>query len=203
MKTPYGKAVAYGSAEEDGAMNQKRSAAETRELIFDACGRILRREGLTRLTLEAVAAEAGLSKGGLLYHFPSKLALIEALFQHHIDRFNRNLQRLVETEEQGPGGWLRAYAKASIAEITDPDNASLFASLFAAGERYPTVLAIMRRSYDGWQQQVDASPLAPAVALLVRLAVDGFWFTEMYQYAPLSVEQRTAVLHELLRLTES
>ena len=183
-------------------MNQKRSGTETRDLIFGACGRILRRDGLTRLTLDAVAAEAALSKGGLLYHFPSKVALIEALFQHHIDRFNRNLQRLVATEEQGPGGWLRAYAKASIAEITDSENASLFASLFAAGERYPTVLEIMRRSYVEWQQQVEASPLDPAIALLVRLAVDGFWFTEMYQYAPLSVAQRVAVLQEILRLTK-
>jgi AcrR family transcriptional regulator len=188
-------------------MNPKRSAAESRALIFAACGRILRRDGLTRLTLEAVAAEAGLSKGGLLYHFPSKLALIEALFQHHINRFNCDLQRLVETEEQGPrpkgSRWLRAYAKASITEITDPDNASLFASIFAAGEQYPTVLEIMRRSYVEWQQQVEASPLDPSVALLVRLAVDGFWFTEMYQYAPLSMEQRTAVLREILRLTDT
>lgn len=188
-------------------MTGKRSAVETRELIFAACGRILRRDGLTRLTLETVAAEAGLSKGGLLYHFPSKLALLEALFQHHIDRFNSDLQRLVQTEEQGPrpGGsrWLRAYAKASIAEITDPDNASVLASLFAAGEQYPTVLAIMRRSYVEWQQQVEASPLEPAIALLVRLAVDGFWFTELYQYAPLSQEQRVAVLCEILRLTEA
>jgi len=153
-----------------------------------------------------VAIALGLSKGGLLYHFPSKVALIEALFQHHIDRFNRDLQRLVATEEQGPrpvgSRWLRAYAKASIAEITDPENASVFASLFAAGERYPTVLEIMRRSYVEWQQQVEASPLDPAIALLVRLAVDGFWFTEMYQYAPLSVAQRAAVLQEILRLTK-
>ena len=95
-------------------MNQKRSGAATRDLIFSACGRILRRDGLTSLTLDAVAAEAGLSKGGLLYHFPSKVALIEALFQHHIDRFNHDLRQLVATEEQGPGGWLRAYAKASM-----------------------------------------------------------------------------------------
>jgi AcrR family transcriptional regulator len=182
-------------------MNPKRTAAETRELIFAACSRILQRDGLASLTLDGVAQEAGLSKGGLLYHFPSKLALIEALFQHHIDRFNRDLQQLVESEEQGPGGWLRAYAKASIAEITDPENASLFASLFAAGERYPTVLAIMRQSYGEWQQQVEATTLDPAVALLVRLAVDGFWFTEIYQYAPLRIEQRTAVLQEIIRLT--
>ena len=133
-------------------MSQRRNAEETRELIFAACSQILQREGLTSLTLDAVAQEAGLSKGGLLYHFPSKVAMIESLFQYHIDRFNQRLDLLVADEEKGVGGWLRAYAKASIEQITDPDKASLFASLFAAGERYPTVLAIMKRSYDEWRK---------------------------------------------------
>ena len=51
-------------------LNQRRTASETRDLVLEACNRILRHEGLTNLTLEAVAEEAGLSKGGLLYHFP-------------------------------------------------------------------------------------------------------------------------------------
>lgn len=183
-----------------GVMNPRRNASETRELIFAACSRILQRDGLASLTLEAVALEAGLSKGGLLYHFPSKVALIEALFQHHMDRFNARLQEIAMAEEQGAGGWLRAYARASVEQITDPDHASLFASLFAAGERYPTVLALMRQSYDGWQAEIDACDLEPATALLVRLAVDGFWFTEMYQFAPLDHAARTAVLTAILRL---
>lgn len=183
-------------------MTERRSAAETRALIFSACNRILQRDGLQRLTLETVATEAGLSKGGLLYHFPTKVALIEALFQHHIDRFNARLDELVILEDHRPGSWLRAYAKASIEQITDPETASLFASLFAAGERYPTVLARMRRSYEAWQQQVEACGIEPTNALLVRLAVDGFWFTEMYQYAPLDIEERTAVLRAILVLTE-
>lgn len=182
-------------------MNPRRNAEETRELIFAACNRILQREGLTSLTLDAVAEEAGLSKGGLLYHFPSKVELIEALFQYHIDRFNQRLDRLVAEEEAGIGGWLRAYAQASIEQITDSDKASMFASLFAAGERYPSVLAIMKRSYDEWQQQVESCGVALNVAMLVRLAVDGLWFTEMYQYAPPSLEQRQAVLQLILQLT--
>ncbi len=179
----------------------RRTATETCDLIFAACGRILQREGLVRLTLDAVAAEAGLSKGGLLYHFPSKVALIEALFQHQIDQFNQRLQELVAEEANGVGSWLRAYAKASIEQITDPETASLFASLFAAGERYPSVLALMRQSYDSWQQEVVASSIDPTKALLVRLAVDGFWFTEMYQYAPLKPAERAAVLRAILALT--
>ena len=181
-------------------MTQRRRAVVTRDLILDACSRILQRDGLTSLTLDAVAVEAGLSKGGLLYHFPSKVALIEALFQHNIDRFNLRLHEIVCTEERGPGGWLRAYARASIEQITDPANASLYASLFAAGERYPTVLALMRQSYDRWQAEIEACGFDPTTALLVRLAVDGFWFTEMYQFAPLDLTQRGAVLTAILRL---
>lgn len=182
-------------------MNQRRSADETRELIFAACNRILQRDGLSSLTLDAVAAEAELSKGGLLYHFPSKVGMIEALFQYHLERFNRRLDELALAEGEGSGSWLRAYAKASVEQITDPDAASMFASLFAAGEKYPTVLAIMKRSYDDWQQKVEMSGLAPDVAMLVRLAVDGLWFTEMYQYAPPTVEQREAVMRLISRLT--
>lgn len=180
----------------------RRSGSETRALIFAACSRILQRDGLAQLTLDAVAQEAGLSKGGLLYHFPTKLGMIEALFQHHMDRFNARLQALVESEESGPGGWLRAYAKASVEQITDSDNASLLASLFAAGERYPSVLEIMRQHYVQWQRQVENAGLEPAVALLVRLAVDGFWFTQMYQYAPLNLEQQRMVLEQILHLTQ-
>ena len=41
------------------------------------------RDGVSAMTLEAVAREAGLSKGGLLYHFASKDELIAAMLQHH------------------------------------------------------------------------------------------------------------------------
>ena len=64
-------------------MEQNRTSSQTRESIFEACSQILRHEGLTNLTLQAVANEAGISKGGLLYHFETKEALVEALFEYH------------------------------------------------------------------------------------------------------------------------
>ena len=42
--------------------------------------------GAGRLTLEAVAERAGLSKGGLLYNFPTKDALLQAMIQRMIDQ---------------------------------------------------------------------------------------------------------------------
>lgn len=182
-------------------ITQKQKTAATRQRIFDACRSILNREGLSRLTLEAVADECGLSKGGLLYHFPTKLALIEALVRNYNQHFDTRVAELLASQSSGDQNYLRAYALASIEEIGDPENASFFASLFAAGERYPSVLEIMRQSYERWQAKVEESGLDPSTAMLVRLAVDGLWFSYVYQYAPPTRAQTEVIIERLLELT--
>ena len=172
-------------------MTKKRTAEETRTLIFQSCGRILSTEGANSLTLEAVAREAGLSKGGLLYHFPTKEELVESLFTYYIDKFNDQVDQILQ--ENG-GNWLNAYMMASIDQITDPETASLFASLFAAGDEYPGVLNTMRQNYVTWQEKVEASELGPTKAMLIRLTVDGLCFSEMYQYAPPTPERRQQLI---------
>ena len=47
------------------------------------------RDGVARLTLEAAAAEAGLSKGGVLYHFPTRDALVAGMVSKIIEEFDR------------------------------------------------------------------------------------------------------------------
>ena len=49
----------------------------TRDRILNAAESRLLAMGPAGLVLDAVAADAGISKGGLLYHFPSKEALVE------------------------------------------------------------------------------------------------------------------------------
>ncbi len=182
-------------------MPNSSKASQTRQRIFDACSRILQREGLSNLTLEAVADEADLSKGGLLYHFPNKVALIEALFEYHNNKFEERLQELASQEDSKPGAWLRAYAKASIEQMSNPDNVSLYASLFAAEERYTSAHKLMRNKYVDWQKHVDTCRLDPDWAMLVRFAVDGLWFAEMHRYAPPDQERRNRIVSMILDLT--
>ena len=52
---------------------------------------MIRRDGAQALTLDAVAAEAGVSKGGVLYHFASKRALIDGLIERWLDDFEARL----------------------------------------------------------------------------------------------------------------
>ena len=183
-------------------MNPKRKAADTRELIFQAASKILIDDGLSSLTLEQVAKEAGLSKGGLLYHFPNKAELIDAIFEYHNAIFEDRLVQLCHDEGDVPGAWLKAYAKASVEQIIDPRTASLYASLFAAEEKYASAHALMRQKYVDWQDQVENSGVDPNWAMFLRLTVDGLWFSEMHQYGPPNKTQRDWIVAKILDLVE-
>lgn len=52
-----------------------------REKVLAAFAAIVADEGEQAATMEAVAARAGVSKGGLLYHFGSREALVEGLVE--------------------------------------------------------------------------------------------------------------------------
>ena len=59
--------------------HRERLRALTRQSILQAAETVLLREGLDALTLDAIAAELGLTKQGLYYHYPSKEALLAEL----------------------------------------------------------------------------------------------------------------------------
>src|SRR3954471_17888645 len=80
--------------------------ARTRDRLLDAAGAVVHRKGAQALTLDAVAAEAEVSKGGLLYHFKSKRDLVEAMVERWMAEFAR------ETDEADPA-FVRGYVKAS------------------------------------------------------------------------------------------
>jgi len=181
-------------------MGKNKKSAETRIKIFNACSEILRREGLSNLTLQSVASEAGISKGGLLYHFETKQALIEALFEYHNDIFETRLDELVENEGEKPGAFLQAYAKASAEQMADPDNASLYASLFAAEEQYSGAHKLMRKKYVNWQKKIESCGIDPEWAMMLRFATDGLWFIEMHRYAPPSPEQREKIVQMIVKM---
>ena len=183
-----------------GAMVKNKKSADTRLRIFRACSEILRREGLSNLTLQSVAAEAGISKGGLLYHFETKQVLIEALFEYHNGIFEKRLDELIAVEGDQPGAFLRAYARASAEQMADPENASLYASLFAAEEQYSGAHKLMREKYINWQKQIEDCGIDLDWAMLLRFATDGLWFSEMHGYAPPDPAQRRKIVELIVEL---
>ncbi|KAF6612193.1 TetR/AcrR family transcriptional regulator, partial [Paenibacillus sp. EKM208P] len=93
-------------------MNTTKKALK-RELILKAASMIVHEEGVEKLTLEAVAKKAGISKGGLLYHFPNKdeliLGMVEQLSTSFVSEFNER----AENDMHSKGRWTRAYMNTS------------------------------------------------------------------------------------------
>lgn len=73
-----------------------RDPAGTRDRILDALETLLLDKGLSQVTLDSVAATAGVSKGGLLYHFKSKDALLAGLLGRVADRTEQQVRTTVE-----------------------------------------------------------------------------------------------------------
>ena len=153
------------------------------------------------MTLGAVAREAGVSKGGLLYHFPSKEVLISGMIGRLIEGFAEALGReLAKETGSGGGRWSRAYARASFAE--DRWYLEVGGGLLAAVAEDPALLDPLRKGFADAQRWAERDGIDPAVATIVRLAADGLFFAELLGFAPPEGQLRERALEALLSLTK-
>ncbi|KQP03961.1 TetR/AcrR family transcriptional regulator [Methylobacterium sp. Leaf93] len=113
-------------------MAKPRTRREDRpSVILDAAESLIRRAGTRTLTIDAVAAEAGLSKGGVLHHFSSKEALITAMAERKLKEVKEGIAKLEAEQVPGPSALplaLIAHARQVYAEEEGFPRAFLLAS---------------------------------------------------------------------------
>jgi AcrR family transcriptional regulator len=114
-------------------VGRARDLKDTRQRILAAAEDLSCETGPARVSLEAVAARAGVSKGGLLYHFPSKHHLLRALVADHVDEIRRAMDRLAPgaRDSGAPLAIARAYVAVVREEIAEggPPPAGVFAAI--------------------------------------------------------------------------
>jgi len=182
------------------------TAMGTKERIIAAAEDVVLRDGVAHLTLDAAAAAAGLSKGGVLYHFPTRDALVAAMVDTIIRAFDQDIDdRLAGDDTDGPGRFTRAYIRATMEPSSArPDREDrLGAALIAAAAAQPELLAPLQVAADRWQARLEDDGIDPTVATLVRLACDGLWLSDLFGLAPLPAAHRARVESELIRAVET
>lgn len=167
----------------------------TRDRILNALQRILVEVGSSGVTLAKVAAEAGVSKGGLLYHFKSKSDLYDGLARRHRAQEEAHIARAresdivaffmqvswVESEESAAGLWALLTALRGKGELSDQARAD--------------VLFI----FNGWRDFIHEQVADPVTAEIVRLVGDGLFLSAL-SGAPLP--ERAMVEQIIRRLSE-
>jgi len=179
----------------------RKAPEQTRERLLEAATKIMMTRGAMQLTLDLVAEEAGVSKGGLLHHFPTKDKLIIGLLQHAFAIFSARLQRHRAADlDSSAGQWLRAYIRATFE--TDPAEDALAKALVVLTANSPALVEAKRAEVGAFFAQMETDGIDPARAWAVRLACDGLWINELYDDLHLDGELRKALEAELLRLVK-
>jgi AcrR family transcriptional regulator len=166
--------------------------------LLRAAAKIVREKGSDALTLDAVADEAGVSKGGLLYHFDTKEALVKGLVALMVDGFEEGL---VARNDATPGAFSRAYLELS-AE-TDESTLAAASGLFAAVAIAPASVEPLRARYRQWNKQLRDDGIDEVDAFIVRLAADGLWLADLLHLEPPQKKLRKAIVERLVASTRT
>jgi len=172
-----------------------QQSGTARDGILDAAQRVAARDGAGHVTLDAVAREAGVSKGGVLYHFAGKDALIAGMLARLIAEFEAEIERLRAEFAGGPNPSLRAMiaACASMCDIERP----VAMAILAAGAQNPDLLAPLRDSIGAHLEQLSAECADPDSACLLCAAADGMMFHHILGIAPYDAAHRARLLDRL------
>lgn len=143
-----------------------------REAALDAAEALVLEMGAAHLTIDAVAARAGVSTGGVLHHFPTKAQLIEAMLDRSLAVFENDADII----ERIAGSDLKAQVHAWIrlTEASDPKVEGTAAALLSAAANQPEQLSHLGQMLSQRLAKHIGNP-GYAKAMAIRTAPDGYW----------------------------
>ena len=174
-------------------MKHSAKSSATKSRLLDAAAEVVRSDGVSNLTLDRVADTAGVSKGGLLYHYGTKQELVAAMLSRTLSRADARLNELADLSDHETGTFARAYL--DYVRTGQPEELDSATGIFASAALDDGDLSPAQQQFATWQQRlVEADGLEPAVALLARVVGDGLWLIDLFGLAPPTASQRDALI---------
>ena len=165
--------------------------------MLDAAAVLILEKGANGMTLDAVSEAASISKGGLLYHFGSKLSLLEALLDSLAEQFVVEVERAAAADPVCNGSLARAYLRtvARLGEL--PRDRQIWKALTIICTLQPDLFARLSSWLARLSRAEKAQGFDPLEALHLRLVADGLWMADLFDYHEITPERRTALLEKL------
>lgn len=180
------------------ATTRKKQPDKVRRQLLDAAAMIATETGVAEVTVDSVCRAAAVTKGAFFHHFPTKAALIAALFEDLIERFGHGLNEAMAADPKPHGRFTRAYLNS----VAQPDTAGS-EPLWAALCLSSLTDANLRKRWGDWfrRRLAEEGERENDEALAsVRLAADGLWLADICGTAP-QPATREALLARLRDLT--
>lgn len=181
-------------------MTNPPGRSSSREKLLDAAAELIATHSVQELTLEGVAAAAGVTKGGLIYHFKTKDELLGAL----VERMSLELDQRSRAKAAQRGDTTGALLMALVDDTFDmpPGEKRLLTNLLAAATSYPHLLGPVQQLYNRLYGELTQAGPEAGLALVVAAALDGISLMELLNLHQFSPEQHDAMRQVLQRITQ-
>lgn len=180
-----------------------------RDRLLDAAERVVVESGATHLTLDAVAKSAGVSKGGLLYHFPSKEALLEGMMARHFQDVDAEVTKRLASRTRKGSSRARKPSRANVFSERvrvllewHPERPGLGVAMVAASADNPEHMEVCRAQYRGLLDEFAKLPGGFERTALVLLAVQGLLLSELLHLSPYTPEERARLVKAMSRAAD-
>ncbi len=171
-----------------------------RDAMLDAAQAVVLRDGAAHLTLEAVAAQAGISKASVLYDYKTKQALVRAVIVRRIEEYRRKFDAIQRELGPVPDARIRTHIREVMQSPTDEDRAvavNLCAATAQDTELREPIQELLRIQIAAL---LETSGNARG-ALLAFLALEGLRHLEWFGFHAWSGEERDRLLAEITWLS--
>lgn len=174
----------------------------SREAILDAAEALASDVGANYMSLDAVAAKAGISKGGLLYQFPSKVALLKGMIERYVERLETSASGRTKKSNGSEAARLLAARLAVRGDKNIAKERRGSFGMIAAIAEQPGLLDPVRGAHDRIWKRLRETSKDPELALLTWFALEGLLFVELFGTSPLSKVERAKMLKRLTAIAE-
>ena len=182
-------------------MAQKKHRLNSREAIMDAAESVVVKSGAAHMSLDTVARKAGVSKGGLMYHFPTKVDLLKAMVGRLVDQYHRDRADMAaRLKDTSPAGLLKAGIMLNFER--DPKRDQMGCSILAVTACAPELLDPVRNAYREHLKLISRSGLKFECAAVLALASDGFMFNNLLGLTVMTKTHQMKIKKEMLRMLD-
>ena len=170
--------------------------ANSREKILAAAADVAREAGPGSLSLEAVASRAGVSKGGLLYNFPTKAKLMQGLVENYLRDFRKALE--ARASEARHESVLSAYIKLSTDDCERPKPSASW--MFSAIAEDPDFLTPIKAFKHQLLERLKGETSDLGSLLICFVAIEGLRSMNLFDSDVLSEDEHKLLVTSLLKI---
>ncbi|MBS0248422.1 MAG: TetR/AcrR family transcriptional regulator [Proteobacteria bacterium] len=178
-------------------MDNASRSERTRNAALEAALTVVARDGPARLTLDAIAKEAGISKGGLMHQFPTKHAVLKALLERQRAYFKGFAEQYIAKLDRSVTQPNLSAQIATLREASVRRSPAMLAIVGAMTEE-PDLLAVNHESDLVNTEAIKAESDDPQLALLRKAAAQGLALTAIFRMSTLSEKERIELFDRLL-----